>query len=79
MLKFYFKKGCPFCRKVLESLHEDVAADFQVFYKQNAHNEKKTEEIGGKVQFPLLVDEAKDVVMYESDEIVDYLMANYRS
>lgn len=77
MLKFYFKKGCPFCEKVLDSLHEEIAADFQVFYKRNDENEKKTEEIGGKVQFPLLVDEKRDVIMYESDDIVGYLRKNY--
>jgi len=77
MLTLYFKQGCPFCKKVLESLHAEIAADFQVFYKQNGDNEKRTKEIGGKVQFPLLVDEGKDQVMYESDDIVRYLKENY--
>ncbi len=77
MLTLYLKKGCPFSKKVLESLHEEVAADFQVFYKQNADNEKRAREIGGKVQFPLLVDEEKDVILYESDAIIHYLMENY--
>jgi len=77
MITLYFKKGCPFCKKVLESLHEEIAADFQIFYKQNGDNEKRTKEIGGKVQFPLLVDEGKDQVMYESDDIVRYLKENY--
>lgn len=77
MLTLYFKQGCPFCKKVLESLHEDVAADFRVLYKENGDNARRAEEIGGKSQVPLLVDEAKDVVMYESDDIVAYLKKNY--
>ena len=79
MITLYFRKGCPFCKKVLESLHEEVGADFQVFYRQNDDNEKRTKEIGGKVQYPLLVDEGKDVIMYESDDIVRYLRENYGS
>jgi glutathione S-transferase len=77
MLTLYFKQNCPFCSKVLDSLHEDIAADFRVFYKQNKDNEEVAKEIGGKGQYPLLVDENQDVIMYESDDIIDYLKKNY--
>jgi glutaredoxin 2 len=77
MITLYFKQGCPFCKKVLECLHEEIAADFQVFYKQNDDNENRAKEIGGKVQFPLLEDEENDAIMYESDDIVRYLRENY--
>lgn len=79
MLTFYFKQGCPFCKTVLDSLHEEIASDFQILYKKNGDNEKQARDIGGKAQFPLLVDEEKDVTMYESDDIVNYLKENYGS
>jgi len=34
-------------------------------------------KIGGKTQVPLLVDQHKDVVLYESDAIMQYLEENY--
>lgn len=79
MLTLYFKKGCPYCKKVLENLHGKTAADFQVHYQHNGDNGKRAREIGGKAQFPLLVDAARDVVMYESEDIVRYLNQTYSS
>ena len=78
MIQFYFKRGCPFCKRVLETLHEEIAEDFEVHYKmRHPENEKIVHEKGGKVQFPLMLDE--DVVMYESDAIIAYLQKNYGS
>jgi glutathione S-transferase len=34
-------------------------------------------ELGGEDQIPFLVDTARDVTMYESDDIVDYLEEHY--
>ena len=75
MIQLYFKRGCPYCKKVLDTIHEEIAEDFEVHYKKHPENEQLVQEKGGKVQFPLLIDE--DVVMYESDEIIAYLRENY--
>jgi len=37
----------------------------------------KAKQIGGKAQFPLLIDENKSIKMYESDAIVEYLLNTY--
>lgn len=34
-------------------------------------------KIGGQTQVPFLVDQSKNVTMYESDDIVAYLEENY--
>ncbi len=34
-------------------------------------------KLGGKTQVPLLVDQQKGVIMYESDAIIEYLEENY--
>lgn len=36
-------------------------------------------EKGGKQQVPYLVDTDKDVAMYESNDIIDYIRENYAS
>lgn len=77
MLTLYYKPTCPFCRRViavierleLEVERKDISADEAVA--------AELEEKGGKRQVPYLVDSEKDVAMYESDDIVDYLQKNY--
>ena len=68
----YIKQGCPFCEKVLSAAQElgvifdlrDIADDAVV---------AELLEKGGKRQVPYLVDEERNVAMYESDDIVAYL------
>ena len=72
MLILYTKTGCQFCEKVLR-----VATELGIsFDERNIADEKNVKELiekGGKRQVPFLVDEAKGVSMYESDDIVKYL------
>ncbi len=77
MLELYANAGCPYCQKVIKKL-SDINLDF-IF---RSHDFTKGEEswgfkIGGKTQVPLLVDQQKGVVKYESDEIIAYLDETY--
>jgi glutathione S-transferase len=77
MLELYVLEDCPFCQKVRRKMNE-LGIDF--IYR--SHLPQKMEEswgfkIGGKTMVPLLVDQSKNVVMYESDDIVAYLEENY--
>jgi len=86
-LILYEFEGCPFCRKVREIL---TILDLDcVIYPcpretlkkagvvQYGRYRIKAKQIGGKAQFPLLIDENKSIKMYESDAIVEYLLNTY--
>lgn len=72
MLLLYVKGGCPFCNRVLEYAEENnVQVDERDVY---GSEEAMTElmEKGGKRQIPFLHDTDKDVMMYESADIIEY-------
>lgn len=73
MYTLYIKPGCPFCAKVLE-LIEDKKIEVEL---KSTLDEGVVEELiahGGKRMVPYLVDAERGVAMYESDEIVAYLV-----
>lgn len=77
-LILYDMEACPFCRKVreaLSALHLDV--DIRPCPKGGRVFRAEAEALGGKQQFPLLVDRNTDTVMYESAAIVAYLFREY--
>lgn len=79
MLTLFYKPTCPFCQKVtgtasemgLELDMKDISADEAIA--------AELIEKGGKRQVPYLVDAERDVAMYESDEIIEYLKEHYGS
>lgn len=77
MLILYTKQTCVFCHKVR---HFAVTVGIDLEQKDiNADPSIMSEliEQGGKRQVPYLVDQARGVSMYESDDIVSYLKENY--
>jgi glutathione S-transferase len=78
LLELYEFEACPFCRKVREALSElDLEAMVSPCPKGGAVFRPKVVEMGGKAQFPYLVDPNSGTKMYESDDIVTYLFATY--
>eukprot|EP01083_Nonionella_stella_P279259 950050_1 len=93
LLKLYEYEGCPFCRKVRETLSVldlDVIIypcpreTFKSYgFVQDSRYRGEVKQLGGKCQFPLLVDENemddnnKPLIMYESDKITEYLWKMY--
>ncbi len=77
-LELYEFEGCPFCRKVRDALTE---LDLEVMVYPCPHggtvHRPKAVAMGGKSQFPYLVDPNTGTRMYESDDIVGYLYATY--
>lgn len=77
MLILYTKQTCFYCHKVrtfavttgITLEQKDVNADPKIM--------SELIERGGKRQVPYLVDQARGVSMYESDDIVNYLKENY--
>ncbi|MAZ30144.1 glutaredoxin [bacterium] len=77
MLTLYYKPTSPYCQKVLP-LIDELKLDVEM--KDISTDETARAELiekGGKQQVPYLVDADKEVAMYESDDIMDYLELNY--
>jgi len=93
LLKLYEYEGCPFCRKVRETL---CVLDLDVIiypcpretFKQNGYCKEsryrlEAKALSKKCQFPLLVDENvlndknEPLIMLESDKIIEYLWKTY--
>lgn len=79
-LKLYDIEACPFCRLVREVLSE-MDVDVMVLPCPVGGTRFRTEaaRIGGKAQFPLLVDDNTQTVLYESSAIIEYLTTTYGS
>lgn len=78
MLELYEFEACPFCRKVREALTTlDLEAAIFPCPKGAPRFRHRVKEIGGRAQFPFLVDPNTDTSMYGSDDIVRHLTKNY--
>jgi glutathione S-transferase len=77
-LELYEFENCPFCRKVREAL---CLLDLEVFIypcpKGGTRFRPRAVELGGKQQFPYLVDPNTGQRMYESNAIIRYLFETY--
>jgi glutathione S-transferase len=77
-LELYEFEACPFCRKVRECLTLlDLEAVIYPCPVGGTRYRPRVKELGGKMQFPYLVDPNSGVEMYESDDIVQYLHERY--
>jgi glutathione S-transferase len=77
-LELYDFEACPYCRKVREALSAlDLEAMVYPCPKGGARFRADVVERGGKAQFPYLRDPNTGREMYESDDIIAYLFAEY--
>lgn len=77
-LELYEFEACPFCRKVREALSElDLEATVYPCPKGGTIYRPKVKEMGGKTQFPYLVDPNEGKAMYESGDIIRHLYETY--
>ena len=76
-LILYNMEGSPYCRKVREALSE---LDLEHVVRNVPKGSPKRAALvarGGKMQVPYLIDPNTDRALYESDDIVTYLEAEY--
>ena len=77
MLNLYIKTHCPYCLRVLEAntvIQAPVTVlDTYIVPEYQAELLAK----GGKTQVPYLEDTDRDVSMYESLDIIEYLKEHY--
>ncbi|KAJ8493937.1 hypothetical protein OPV22_015658 [Ensete ventricosum] len=77
-LQIYEFEACPFCRRVREAMTElDLTVEVYPCPKGSLRHRELVRSIGGKEQFPFLVDLNTGVSMYESSDIVKYLFRQY--
>lgn len=72
MLDLYILETCPYCLKVMNFLDENGIIYNKVDIK-NEQNKENLIKLGGKRQVPFLVDNDRNIQMYESDDIIEYL------
>ena len=78
LLELYEFEACPFCRKVREALSEmDLSAMVYPCPPGGERYRPRANELGGKKQFPLLVDPNQSQRLYESEDIIRYLASTY--
>jgi len=78
LLELYEFEACPYCRKVREALTAlDLEALVHPCPKGGTRFRDFVRTKGGKAQFPYLVDPNTDTAMYESNDIIAYLFAQY--
>ena len=78
LLELYDIEACPFCRLVREALTElDLDAMVYPCPKRGTRFRPKAVELGGKAQFPFLVDPNTGRKLYESADIIAYLFQTY--
>lgn len=77
-LKLYDMEGSPYCRLVREALTA-LGLDAEIYPcpKGGKRFRPEVKRLGGKAQFPFLVDPNTGVSMYESADIIEYLFKTY--
>lgn len=76
MLTLYIKTGCPWCMKVLKT-GKELGIEFE---EKNIADDLIAGQLvkrGGKRQVPYLVDSERNIEMYESADIDEYLREQY--
>ena len=72
MLDLFILETCPYCRKVMDFLEKN-----KIEYNKINIADKSAEEslikLGGKRQVPFLVDNSRNLQLYESSDIIKYL------
>jgi glutathione S-transferase len=78
LFELYEFEGCPHCRLVREALTElDLDTLVYPCPKGGTRFRPRAEALGGRLQFPFLVDPNREVRLHESHAIVAYLFEHY--
>lgn len=77
-IEIYEFESCPYCRKVREIVSVlDLDVLFYPCPKKGPNFRPKVLQMGGKQQFPYMVDPNTGIAMYESGDIIKYLVNKY--
>lgn len=72
-LTLYRLQGCPYCERVVRVLR-DFGIEYESRFVDCLHSDRDVlKRVAGVRTVPVLVDHAAEVVMAESENIVEYL------
>lgn len=77
MLNLYITDSCPYCNKVRSFIDANKIDHNVILAPRGSENREKLLALGGKHQVPFLQDTDRDVTMYESDDIIEYIGQHY--
>ena len=72
MIDLYVLNSCMYCHKVIKFLDENKIK-YNKIDTSNEKNKEKLIKLGGKRQVPFMVDNDRNIQMYESEDIIEYL------
>ena len=72
MFDLYMLETCPYCKKVMSYMDEQDIKYNKINIAEKS-NEDALVKLGGKRQVPFIVDKDRNVQMYESSDIIEYL------
>ena len=72
MLDLFILETCPYCKKVMSFLDENGVKYNKIDIKDKGAEDALI-RMGGKRQVPFLVDTDRNLQMYESDDIIEYI------
>ena len=72
MFDLYIMESCPYCKKVLTFMEEEGIDCNKIDISDKAAEDALI-QLGGKRQVPFFVDKERNIQMYESDDIIEYL------
>ena len=76
MLKLFTTSVCPYCDYV-KAEFKKLGVKYETVDASLPENREELIKLGGKSQVPFLLDEEKNVKMYESRDIVKYVKKTY--
>jgi glutaredoxin len=79
MLELYQLEGCPYCRRVRDTLAE-LGLDYIIRNEPGSHRERtRVKALSGQTFVPTLHDPERNVIIADDDDkIIDYLNTHYR-
>ena len=72
MFDLFIMETCPYCKKVLAFMAENNIECNKIDIADKK-NEETLITLGGKRQVPFFVDKERNIQMYESGDIIEYL------
>ena len=72
MFDLYILETCPYCKKVMAFM-EEKGINYNKINIADKSAEDALIQAGGKRQVPFFVDRDRNIQMYESNDIIEYL------